>query len=155
MSLEVSNIDQYVHFKQSFIIHPRLLLNIMCMCKDLEGLGKTWKYLKGLGRNWRDLEGLRRNWKDLKGLARTWKKLKEIKRTWKDLKGLGRSWKDLKGLWRTWKDLDELERIWKNWKICKSMTDRRLELRTSVTPTQTDKVTTREACASKNKVCDS
>ena len=109
-SLEVSNIDQYVYSKKSFIIHPRLLLNIMC--KDMEGLGKTWKYSEGLGR------------------------------TWKDLKELGSTWVDLKGLERTWKDLDGFEKIWKKWKKCKiwkSVRDRRLELRTSVTLTQTDR----------------
>ena len=40
------------------------------MCKDLEGLGKTWKDIKVIGGTWKDLKELGRTWKDMKGFGR-------------------------------------------------------------------------------------
>ena len=77
--------------------------------------------------------------KDVTGLWRTRKDWEEQERILKVLKGLERTWKDLKGIGGTWKDLGGLEMTWK--------------LRVWQTDRQTDKVTTREACASKNKPC--
>ena len=81
-----------------------------------------------------------RTWRDMEGLERTWE---EQERTLKVLKGLGGTWKDSEGLEITWKVMSRLERTWEalkwleRWE-CDRQTD-----------SQTDKVTTRDACASK------
>ena len=67
------------------------------MCKDLGGLGKTWKDLKVLGVTWKIVDGLGKTWNDLDGLRRTWEDLEEHWRTRKDIKELESTWKDLEG----------------------------------------------------------